>query len=131
MAALNDLGESATADSAPTAPVASTLATVTGGGGWSLAYLLPPAVTGTAQVGATLSATAGKWNTSILSIAYQWQICTASDTGCVNIAGANGAQLGGPQSAAGATVRVVVTGSVGATSVPVAPTRPASSRPAR
>src|SRR5262249_61843975 len=50
----------------------------------------PPTVTGTAQTGATLSASPGQWSPAQLDFAYQWQRCDASST-CTDVAGATAA----------------------------------------
>src|SRR4029077_13856943 len=48
-----------------------------------------PTVSGTAQVGQTLSATTGSWSgTSPISFAYAWQDCNSSGASCTAIAGA-------------------------------------------
>ncbi|MGA9286131.1 MAG: hypothetical protein WBV85_11895 [Solirubrobacteraceae bacterium] len=68
-----------------------------------------PTIKGTAIEGDTLQATAGSWQGSPTTFAYQWQDCSGSGSGCVSISGAMGSSyvLGG--SDVGHTVRVVVT----------------------
>jgi hypothetical protein len=46
-----------------------------------------PVVSGTTNVGQTLSVTNGTWSGSPTSYAYQWQRCTSGGTGCADIAG--------------------------------------------
>jgi hypothetical protein len=49
----------------------------------------PPAVAGTAQNGALLTASPGTWQgTKPLELAYQWRRCDAGGTGCVDLPGA-------------------------------------------
>ncbi|HLX31351.1 MAG TPA: hypothetical protein VKR79_01155 [Gaiellaceae bacterium] len=50
-----------------------------------------PIVSGVAAVGKTLTTTNGGWSNSPTGYTYQWQQCTSSGTGCVNIGGATGA----------------------------------------
>jgi hypothetical protein len=47
-----------------------------------------PTIAGTAEVGETLSATAGSWSPAAGTITYQWQRCDATGNGCAPIAGA-------------------------------------------
>jgi hypothetical protein len=47
-----------------------------------------PAVTGTAAVNGTLKTSAGSWSGAPSSYAYQWQRCSSTGTGCVDITGA-------------------------------------------
>jgi hypothetical protein len=69
----------------------------------------PPAITGTPQVGQTLTAQNGTWTNSPTSFAYQWLRCNAGGNACANVA--NGTQrtytLVGAD--AGRTMRVRVT----------------------
>ena len=70
----------------------------------------PPAVSGTAQSGQTLSASTGAWTgTAPISYGYQWQRCNSSGTGCQNVTGsiASTYPLGSPD--VGSTIRVSVT----------------------
>ncbi len=48
----------------------------------------PPVVTGTAVVNATLTTSAGSWAGGTTPFSYQWQRCSSTGTGCVDIAGA-------------------------------------------
>jgi len=71
----------------------------------------PPTVSGTAQVGQTLTAGNGTWSNSPTAFAYQWVRCNATGGSCVNVS--NGTQktytLVGAD--AGHTMRVRVTAS--------------------
>ena len=50
---------------------------------------IPPAITGDADVGGTLTAGTGTWTgTAPVTFTYQWQRCDADGTNCVDIAGA-------------------------------------------
>ena len=49
----------------------------------------PPTITGTPQVGQTLTAQEGRWTGSEpITFAYQWQRCNAQGAACANIPGA-------------------------------------------
>jgi hypothetical protein len=50
----------------------------------------PPTITGTAQVGQTLTAGNGTWSNTPTSFAYQWLRCNAGGNSCVTVA--NGTQ---------------------------------------
>ena len=70
----------------------------------------PPAVSGSAQVGQTLTASSGTWSgTAPISYAYQWQDCNALGEGCLAVAGATSSTYKLGVSDVGDTVRVVVT----------------------
>jgi hypothetical protein len=47
-----------------------------------------PAVSGAAAVNDTLTSTTGSWTGSPSGYSFQWQRCSSTGTGCVNIAGA-------------------------------------------
>jgi hypothetical protein len=47
-----------------------------------------PAVTGTAAVNHTVTSSNGSWSGAPTGYAYQWQRCSSTGTGCVDIAGA-------------------------------------------
>jgi hypothetical protein len=67
-----------------------------------------PVVSGSAQQGQTLSASAGVWSgTAPLSYAYQWQRCAAS---CVNV-GSNSSSYALTSADVGSSMQVVVTAS--------------------
>jgi hypothetical protein len=81
-----------------------------------------PKISGTAQVGETLSASTGSWTSaSTVSYAYQWRRCNAQGNGCANIGGADTSSYLVRGADAGDTLRVRVTaknadGSASATS---------------
>jgi hypothetical protein len=84
-----------------------------------------PVVTGIAQEGQTLGASAGAWHgTPPLSYAYQWQSCDEAGESCADISGATEASVVPQSSSVGHTVRVVVTSSnaAGSSSSRSAPT---------
>jgi hypothetical protein len=92
----------------------------------------PPTVSGTAQVGQTLTAGNGTWSNTPTSFAYQWVRCNAGGNSCVNVA--NGTQrtytLVGADSANTMRVRVTATnadGSATAESAQTAAIAPATS----
>ena len=69
-----------------------------------------PEVTGEAQDGETLSATAGSWSGSIpITYAYQWRRCDATGAGCADVDGATDDTYALHAADIGSTVRVVVT----------------------
>ena len=70
----------------------------------------PPTITGTAQVGQTLTAGTGDWTGSQpIAFTYQWQRCDSAGAGCTPIAGETRPTYT-IAIAAGATLRVAVTG---------------------
>jgi hypothetical protein len=71
--------------------------------------LTPPAVSGTAQQGQTLSASTGSWLNSPTSYAYQWQDCDGSGANCSNISGATQSTYTLAVADIGHTMRAVVT----------------------
>ena len=92
----------------------------------------PPTISGTAQVGQTLTANNGTWTGNPTSFAYQWLRCNAGGQSCVNVA--NGTQrtytLVGADATRTMRVRVTATnadGSTAAQSEPTAPVTPATS----
>ena len=92
----------------------------------------PPTISGTAQVGQTLTAGNGTWSNTPTSFAYQWVRCNAGGNSCVNVA--NGTQrtytLVGADSANTMRVRVTATnadGSASAESAQTAAIAPATS----
>jgi hypothetical protein len=86
----------------------------------------PPAISGTAQEGTTLTASSGSWNgTTPIKYSYQWRRCDTSGAGCSNIGGADSSTYLVRKADVGKTVRVRVTaknsdGSSQATSDPTA-----------
>jgi hypothetical protein len=94
-----------------------------------------PKISGTAQVGSTLSTTNGSWtSSSTISFSYQWRRCNAQGAGCANIGGADNSTYLVRKADLGDTLRARVTaknadGSTQATSnetavVKAAPTAP-------
>ncbi|HEX8742497.1 MAG TPA: hypothetical protein VF712_05140 [Thermoleophilaceae bacterium] len=81
-----------------------------------------PSISGTAQIGQTLTAADGNWTgTPTIAYARQWQRCNSSGASCSNIAGSTGSTYTVQASDEGSTFRVVVTatniaGSTSATS---------------
>jgi Concanavalin A-like lectin/glucanases superfamily len=74
-----------------------------------------PVVSGTAEVGQSLSVSDGSWSGSPpISFAYQWRRCDASGGACVDVAGATGSSYVLVAGDVGATLRAVVTASNGA-----------------
>jgi GH25 family lysozyme M1 (1,4-beta-N-acetylmuramidase) len=113
----------ASATSPPTATVAAA------NGALPPALVTAPAISGTVQVGQTLTASAGTWNGAPTSYAYQWQRCDATGV-CTPIAGATAATYLLTPGDIGATLEIVVTatntvGSQAATSSPTTPVTPA------
>jgi hypothetical protein len=82
-----------------------------------------PLVTGTAQQGQTLSATAGTWTAPDATFAYQWQDCDTAGANCVDVAGATSATYAVAPTDVGKTLHVVVKASnrFGTATVPSAP----------
>ena len=85
----------------------------------------PPSISGTAEVGQTLTAGPGTWNgTATPTFTYQWQRCDAQGNNCASIAGATTQTYTVQSADVGATLRVVVvatdsSGSNSATSISV------------
>jgi hypothetical protein len=69
----------------------------------------PPTVTGTAQQGQTLTATAGAWTAGDATFGYQWQRCDAAGANCADVPGATTQTYAVTAADVGATLRVVVT----------------------
>ncbi|MEA2217752.1 MAG: thermitase [Solirubrobacteraceae bacterium] len=98
--------QGATSASSPlSAPVGATAAPA------PPASTAPPAISGIAQAGQSLAASAGSWSGSPAAYAYQWSRCDAAGGGCGAIAGATAASLVLGSSDVGSTVRVAVTAS--------------------
>jgi endoglucanase len=66
----------------------------------------PPTISGTPQVGQTLTTTAGSWGNSPTSYTYQWQGCTTA--GCTKITGATAQSYTATSTDVGHTLDVVV-----------------------
>jgi hypothetical protein len=70
----------------------------------------PPAVSGTAKAGETLTASPGTWTTPpATSYAYAWQRCSDTGSACADVASATAATYVLTSADVGNTVRVVVT----------------------
>jgi hypothetical protein len=84
-----------------------------------------PTISGTPQVGSTLTAAKGSWSGSPTGYAFAWSRCDHTGSSCAAIAGATAETFTLGQVDAGTTLRVAVTaantaGSTTATSVPTA-----------
>jgi GH25 family lysozyme M1 (1,4-beta-N-acetylmuramidase) len=114
----------ATAASTPTAVVAAA------NGATPPAVTVAPAITGTAQVGQTLSASTGTWTGAPTAYGYQWQRCDATGV-CTPIANATvAAYVVTPGDVdATLTVTVTATNAVGSQSATAAPTSPVIAAP--
>jgi hypothetical protein len=71
--------------------------------------MAPPAITGTATVGQTLTATTGTWTGAPTAFAFAWRRCDSSGDGCTDIAGTAGQTYVVSAADVGFTVRVTVT----------------------
>jgi hypothetical protein len=69
----------------------------------------PPVVTGTARVKKTLRTSAGAWNDAPTGFHYQWQRCSSTGAGCVDIPGATASSYRLKSADAGHAVRSTVT----------------------
>ena len=83
-----------------------------------------PTISGTPQVGQTLTAGTGSWTGNPTSFSFQWQRCNAGGTSCVDISGATAGTYVLGSADPGSTVRVAVTArnSVGEATAVSAPT---------
>jgi hypothetical protein len=68
-----------------------------------------PKISGTAQVGQTLTANPGTWTGSNITFSYQWRRCNAQGNGCANIGGADTSSYLVRAADQGDTIRVRVT----------------------
>jgi hypothetical protein len=79
----------------------------------------PPLVSGTLRDGQTLTATSGSWTgTAPISYTYQWQRCDAGGANCQNVGGATANTYTLTPSDVASTMKVVVTATNAAASVP-------------
>ena len=109
--ASNDAGASLPAASAPTAAVPAE----------PPANTVAPAISGEPTNGETLTADPGTWTgTGPIDFAYQWQLCDADGSNCVDIAGATDDTYVLAPGDVGNTIVVVVTGTNDAGSDPAA-----------
>ena len=69
----------------------------------------PPAITGTSQVGQTLTASTGTWTNSPTSFAYQWLRCNGGGNSCDAVANATQSTYTLVAADVGSTMRVRVT----------------------
>lgn len=107
---------STSATSAPTAVVSSASAPGNAGA---------PTISGSTQVGSTLTAAKGSWTGNPTGYTYAWSRCDQTGSNCADIGGATASSYKLVQVDAGNTLRVRVTatnsaGSTSATSVPTA-----------
>jgi hypothetical protein len=91
--------------------------------------VVPPTITGTPQLGATLTADRGRWAGGPSSFTYQWNHCDAAGANCAPIAGAVAPTYVPGTADAGMRITVTVTATNSVSSKPVtsAPTNPVSS----
>ena len=84
----------------------------------------PPAITGQAVVGQTLTASQGTWTGTGLTFAYQWRRCDTAGAQCADISGATATTYTLVAADSGHTIRVEVTAknATGETTVPSAQT---------
>jgi len=69
----------------------------------------PPAISGQAVVGQTLTASQGTWTGTGLTFAYQWRRCDTAGAQCADISGATAATYALVAADSGKTIRVAVT----------------------
>jgi hypothetical protein len=68
-----------------------------------------PVISGTPQVGQTLTVSNGRWTGGVTSFSYQWLQCDAAGNSCVAVSGATGRTYGVRSSDVGRTLRARVT----------------------
>jgi len=71
--------------------------------------ITPPAITGTVDVGQTLTVTPGTWSNPDVTLSYQWQRCDATGANCAAITGATSTTYIIAPTDAGSTFSVVET----------------------
>ena len=91
--------------------------------------VLPPTISGTPQLGQTLTADRGRWAGGPSAFTYQWNHCDAAGANCAPIAGAVASTYVPGTADAGMRITVTVTATNSVSSKPVtsAPTNPVSS----
>jgi hypothetical protein len=91
--------------------------------------VVPPTITGTPQLGQTLTADPGRWAGGPSAFTYQWNHCDAAGANCAPIAGAVASTYVPGTADAGMRITVTVTATNSVSSKPVtsAPTNPVSS----
>ena len=119
-------GGTASASSPPTRAITSSGSTVIRPTATSA-----PTVSGTVQVGQTLSLTVGLWTGAPTAFTYQWRRCSATATQCVAIVGASASSYTLTPDDIGSTISPVVTatGRGGSTSAPAQTTAPVTAAP--
>ncbi len=77
----------------------------------SVSNVTPPAITGSAVRGSTLTSSQGTWTFSLdyLTYAYQWERCDSGGASCVDIGGATSQTYVVQNADVGSTIRVKVT----------------------
>jgi len=98
-------GGSAVASAPPTLAVAASGS----GSATAPAVLAAPQVTGTAQVGETLTATVGAWTGSPGAFTFQWRRCDATGAACALLPGATASAYVLTPGDAGSTLSLLVT----------------------
>jgi hypothetical protein len=90
--------------------------------------VVPPAITGTPQLGQTLTADRGRWAGGPSAFTYQWNHCDAAGANCAPIAGAVAPTYVPGTADAGMRITVTVTATSSVSSKPAtsAPTNPVS-----
>jgi hypothetical protein len=68
-----------------------------------------PTISGTAQVGQTMTVSNGTWTGGVTSYTFQWQRCDQNGQACINIAGAASRTYGVRSDDVGSTLRALVT----------------------
>jgi hypothetical protein len=69
----------------------------------------PPAITGTADLGQTITVTPGTWSNTDVKLTHQWQRCDAAGANCADIPGSTADTYTVVDTDAGSTFRVVET----------------------
>lgn len=114
----------------------SVTVTVTNNPATAPASTASPAISGTTEVGQTLTASTGSWSgTTPMTYAYEWLRCDATGAACAAVSGTAAATYSLGSTDAGSTLRVTVTatnsaGNASAQSAQSAPVTTPSSPPA-